>query len=319
VIAQGRISLGLWSVLLLGLAACIAPGTGAIATNGEGNDHDHGSGQGGGDGSVTTGQGAAGSGSASSDAQGPEVYATQVHDDLMAGCGSCHASGAVGAPVFMDEDASTSYAMLDAYPSALIAHPANSLLMLKGEHTGPAIDGAGTPPGLAGAVESWLTLEAEERGLVVDDGGMDPSPTGPTFDEAMDAFAACMTLSDWEGAGLGLLPNQQTQGWGPCQGCHNTGVGGLFLSANTQQTYDETKASKFRLQKYVAPVFDENGGFLGLTIANRLKVKGTEPCPFQDPQDCHPKFLLDPAASQAIDNFVNQVVGRLENGQCTPP
>ncbi|MEQ9322681.1 MAG: hypothetical protein RIF41_26180, partial [Polyangiaceae bacterium] len=166
--------------------------------------------------------------------------------------------------------------------------------------------------------ESWLALEAEERGLVVDDGG-EPDPVGPTFDEAMGAFADCMTLSDWEGAGLSLLPAQQTQGWGPCQGCHNTGVGGLYLSASTQQTYEETKKSKFRLQKYVAPVFDENGTFEGLTIADRLEVKGTEQCPFQDPQDCHPKYLLDPAASQAIVSFVNQVVGRLESGQCASP
>lgn len=302
-------------VSLVGAAACIAPGTGAIATNGGADDD--GAALGGGGQTATGGQGASGTGAPPS-TQGAKVYAQDVHADLLAGCGTCHADGAVGAPVFMDADPNVSYVMMEGWPNALIAHPANSLLVLKGEHAGPALDGPGTPGGLLGAVQSWLALEAEERGLVVDDGG-EPDPVGPTFDEAMGAFADCMTLSDWEGAGLGLLPAQQTQGWGPCQGCHNTGVGGLFLSASTQQTYDETKKSKFRLQKYVAPVFDENGGFEGLTIADRLQAKGTEQCPFQDPQDCHPKYLLDPAAAQAIDSFVNQVVGRLANGQCASP
>jgi len=245
-----------------------------------------------------------------------ELYNSTVHEDLLVACGACHAEGAVGAPVVMDEDADASYGLLDGYIQPLIALPENSLLLLKGKHAGPALD---ETPGLEEAVMVWLTKEAEERGLEPPDLPADPPAGGTTFDTAMEAFMDCMRLDVWEGMGMGLVPLNQTQGDGPCVSCHNTGAGGLTLDDNVELTFNATKASKYKLQKYVAPLFDDDGNFEQLAMATRLREKGSELCPFENPDDCHPKYILEPANDEAIQGFVEHTFDAIAEGTCDEP
>lgn len=261
------------------------------------------------------GDGSGGAGGSVPMASAQQTYVDDVHEDLAAACGACHSAGVVGAPIFMADDAEASYTALVGYPG-LIAPASSSNLVLKGEHSGPALDGAGVPAGLYDNVVAWLTEEAAERGLTdtTTSGGMQ---TGG-FDQAMDDFADCMQLEAWTGLGMELVPLQNTNK-GPCLGCHgNNGVGGLVLDDDTQLTFDATK-SKHNLLKYVAPAYDESGGFIGLVPANRLNEKPGEPCLFDDPDDCHPDYVLDTAARDAIDAFVTYTLDALENGTCDEP
>ena len=67
-------------------------------------------------------------------------------------CASCHATGANGAPLFMAMDAEASYTKITSgVVPGLLAAPANSILLLHGQHTGPALQTA-----QAAIVTQWL-------------------------------------------------------------------------------------------------------------------------------------------------------------------
>lgn len=261
------------------------------------------------------GGGGSSSGGAAPEATAQQLYDDGVHDDLLLACGACHAQGAVGAPVFLNSDKATSYALLEAHGSPLIHIPDNSLLLQKGEHSGPALDGPGVASELQANVVDWLLEEAKERDLEPDP----EEPPGLTFDDAMEAFADCMRQDAWDGSGMDIVPLNQTQGMGPCLGCHNTGVGGLFLDDNSQLSFAETQKNKYRLQKYVAPGYDADGNFEKLIVSTRLLEKGSETCPFEDPDDCHPKYSLEPQNWEAIQEFVAFTLEAVEGESCDAP
>ncbi len=246
-------------------------------------------------------------------------YKEKVHPALDLTCTWCHAATEAGevapgnAPQWLGLDPDTSYANIEAY-GTLIAHPKNSLLLLQGEHMGPALQ-----PKQAQVVQEWLLMEVEERGL--------PTPTDPvepggppviTAEDALAEFAECMTRELWDQNEMYLLAHNQTAGWGPCRGCHNRGYAGAFLDDDETLTYEETKKRPYLL-KLVTARIGENGAFEDLIPSERMRFKGSEICTFEDQALCHPKYSLNPNIDANLTNFFTAVHTAWKNGTCGDP
>ncbi|MDC3984076.1 hypothetical protein [Polyangium jinanense] len=305
-----------WFVLALILAyGCVAPPTGTLGPTPPGNG-------------------------GSGDAGGPpddyftakELFDLNVYPILASKCTPCHTQGANSAPIWLGAEESSSYAKIEGYPKPLIAHPDNSLLRLKGEHTGPAL-----------AVEDdtllteWLLKEVDERGLFGDP-TFEPDPGaggaggeggaggaggggggGPVSDttllEALEEFGACMQWKDWESTGMVNLPDQPTAA-GACKACHFAGMGGNWLSGDSAATFEKNRLFPYILKIAVGTV-DETGAFMDLVPARRHIDKGKE-SQMCDQEPCHPMFLLSPEMETAVENFFLLSYARWKQGLCEP-
>ncbi|MBL9024340.1 MAG: hypothetical protein JNL21_19250 [Myxococcales bacterium] len=290
----------------LSFAACTQqPGTFILSGDDDGDGEGAGTGTGG-SGSGTTGSGSPTSGGGSN---AQAMFESQVFPAIATDCGSCHATGDMGAPVFLASSPSASYTAITGYSPTLIAVPENSNLILHGVHTGPALT-----PTQEGVVSAWLQAEADERGLA-GGGGDDPTPTGKTLDQALDEFANCMDLTEWE-ENMANLPRADTANAGECSGCHTSGDGGAFLSLNTQETFDMNKQFPY-IKRLVTGTVNSNGAFADLLPSNRFINKGLE-AQSCDPQtqNCHPVYNLPPGIKTGIETVVNNTLERWHNNQC---
>src|SRR5207253_7783137 len=122
------------------------------------------------------------------------TFEQQVYPELELTCAFCHAApnNPVHAPQWMSFDAKSSYDNVEKF-DGLIAWPDNSKLLLKGEHTGPALTSAQSK-----AVRAWLEEESKESGLTPPP--VPDKPSGPpplTAGDALAQFGSCMTLDDF--------------------------------------------------------------------------------------------------------------------------
>ncbi len=240
-----------------------------------------------------------------------DYYISIVDSSLSASCGSCHAAGVNGAPIFMGNNAEASYNAMDQHGGLVVA-PDNSLIILHGAHTGPALTVAQKAD-----VMTWLTMEAEERGLTIGSGTTTTTgggPTATTLTSALADYGACMDINDWTANKLDQLCNAQTLNNGPCKGCHQAGDGGNWLSGNTQETFDMNKKFPY-IKRQVTGTVDDVGNFKDLIAANRLIQKGAEPC--QPNTNCHPAYVLPPDLKTGINNFVAKTIDKWHNKQCS--
>lgn len=231
-------------------------------------------------------------------------FVAQVYPAVQFTCAFCHAASdnPVHAPQWMGFDAEASYVNVEAY-EGLIAAPDNSKLLLKGEHTGPALT-----PGAAKLMRHWLELEAQERGITMAKPTEAPKPEGPpaiTADEALTQFGKCMTYDDFQSSRAYELAFQQTTGWGPCRGCHNSGFAGAFIDDDATLMFEQNRKKPFLLK--LAAYVTEKGEFKDIVAANRFRDKGTEVCTYTgaDKVLCHPKYVLIPEVQDGIDTFFN--------------
>jgi hypothetical protein len=303
----------LLALALGSLAAACAPPTTINITPSGGTDNDGGEG---GE-SITVGNGGGGSSSTTGGQGGTMVvedahayYVSTVHPALSQVCTSCHnQDNQVGAPAFLDFDAELSYQILKSYPN-VIAQPVDSILMTKGVHSGPALSGDQSE-----VVAKWLTMELNEGGNV------DPSTTAttttgagpdkPTLEELLEKFASVMDYDIWVATGMDTFPQQQTNGEGPCQSCHNAGAGALWLSADPLETFEKNKQFPY-IMRLVTPIY-EGSDPVDLAMSNRLINKGIEPC--AQPPICHPKYTLTAENKAALEDFVS---GTLEKFHALP-
>jgi hypothetical protein len=246
--------------------------------------------------------------------QAKEYYFSVVDSELNDSCASCHASGQNGAPIFMGSNPDASYNALDQHGGLVVA-PENSLLLLHGAHTGPALTASQKDD-----VTTWLTMEAEERGLPTGSGSSTSSSTGgggmaTNLKQALDEYGACMDINDWTANGLDKLYNAQTLNYGPCGGCHQAGDGGNWLSSNKQETFDENGKFPY-IKRQITGTVDGDGNFKDLIAANRFIEKGAEPC--QPNTNCHPAFVLPPNLKTGIQTFVQKTLDKWHNNQCAP-
>ena len=240
-----------------------------------------------------------------------QFYTAVIDPELAGSCASCHASGQNGAPIFLAKNALGSYNAMDQHGGLIVA-PENSLLLLHGAHTGPALTAVQKSD-----VTEWLTMEAIERGL--DSSSSSSSSSGSsggmpalTLQQALAEYGACMDIDDWKVNSLDKLMNAQTDA-GPCVGCHSAGEGGTWLSSNTQETFD--KNAKFPyIKRQITGTVDDAGNFADLIPSNRWIEKGQAPC--QPNTNCHPKYSLPPQLKDGINNFVAKTLDKWHNKQC---
>jgi hypothetical protein len=257
---------------------------------------------------------AAGSGCGSSDGGGPlpiggnnqggtaakEMFLKEVYPALQLTCAFCHSvpKNPVNAPLWMGFDAQASYSAIEKQ-EGLVACPDNSKLLLKGEHTGPAL----TPTQLK-AAKAWLEAEAKERGLDCTKKTDPVKPNAPpklTADEALDQFGKCMKLDDFKKTNVHLLAYEQTAGWGPCAGCHNTGWAGAFIDDDVQLMFEQNRKKPFILK--LVEFTTQGGEFKDLVVSKRFAAKGTELCGYTGKNEklCHPKYTLIPKEQGGTD------------------
>jgi hypothetical protein len=257
-----------------------------------------------------------------------QFYIEKVHPAFDLTCTWCHAAKEAGteppgnAPQWLSLSPETAYSNIEAY-QGLIAHPENSLIILQGEHMGPAL-----VPKQEQLVREWLMLEVEERNLP-DPGapttstGSGSNPPGLSAEDALNQFAACMTIDNYLATGMNLVPHQTTVGFGVCRGCHNTGWAGAFLDDDSQLTFDMNKQRPYLLKLVTADV--QNGAFVDLVQSERFRMKGTEPCSYlldMDPENdiyCHPKYILNPNVDQAVNDFFTVTYDAWKAGDCAAP
>lgn len=247
-----------------------------------------------------------------------ELFDRDVYPIFSSRCTPCHSLGQNSAPIWMGVDAANSYARIEAYPKSFMVYPQNSLFLLKGQHTGPALEEYEKL-----LVSDWLSAEVKERSLVGDEyygpeggGGAGGAPAGPvTLEEALAQFGNCMTSADWQATGMIDLPDQPTE-FGACKTCHFAGMGGNFLSGDSTVTFAKNQMFPFVLKIAVGTV-DDKGAFLDLVAARRHIDKGVESqnC---NQEPCHPKFTLSPQMVAGVDDFFSFTYSRWKQGACAP-
>jgi hypothetical protein len=246
-----------------------------------------------------------------------------VDPELTLSCKKCHATGADGAPVFLDSDPQASYARIRARQD-LYQPPQNSQLLLHGEHTGPALT-----PSQATKVTAWLNLEfpgTPPSGTATSTSsgwsgssasssasGSPPPGTG-TAASALDDFGKCMSYDDWTNTGMDKFPQNQTQ-FGPCEGCHEHGNGGTFLSADPVETFNRNRAAPY-VNKLVRARY-ENGAFAGLEPNDRFIKKGATSCVGDD--ICHPEYVLPVDQVNALEAFQSKTLLKMNGAVCANP
>jgi|GEM_PF-1821448 len=298
-----------------------SPGSGAGATPGTDGTNPDPSGTGTNNGGSTT--------TTPTTGDAKSLFTSKVYPLLKTGepqgktqCTACHVSGVSGATIFLGADAESSYTAMQT--QGMISSPANSKLLLHGEHTGPALTAE-----QAGAITSWLNAETAAKGLpggtgtgtgTTADGGT--TTVGPiqTLASSLDGFASCMDITDWNTNGLQNLYNTQTNagnGNPSCGDCHAQGDGGNYMSTNQQQTFDMNKVFPY-IKRMVSGTVDPNtGAFKGLVAAKRWELKGVESqtCN-RATQNCHPRYTLNTNQINGINAFVSKTLTKLANGQC---
>lgn len=288
------------------LALSVAPLTAACSTQPTtiniSDDDDGGGGSSGATG--TTGSGTTTGGG--TDAH--SMFVDTVYPSIAPTCGSCHAQTGTGAPTWMTANAEGSYTAITGFTPSMIAVPDNSTLVQHGAHTGPALT-----PAQVGIVSDWLLKEVEERGLV---GGDPTEPAGLTLAEALEEFANCMSIDDWNATGMDNLPMAQTGNAGPCSSCHNAGDGGTWLSLNVDETFAKNREFPY-IKRLVTGTVAADGSFDDLAAARRFIEKGQEPC--GENQNCHPSYSMPPGMVTAVETFVQLTLDRWHADQCPTP
>lgn len=247
-----------------------------------------------------------------------ELFDRDVYPIFSSRCTPCHSLGDNSAPVWMGVDSSNSYARIEAYPKTFIVYPENSLFLLKGEHTGPALQDYEKL-----LISDWLSGEVKERSLVGEEyygpeggGGAGGSGTTPiTLQEALAQFGNCMTWEDWQSTGMINLPNHGSEA-GACKTCHFAGMAGNYLSGDAMMTFEKNRTFPYILKLAVGTV-DDQGAFLDLVPSRRHVEKGNESIAC-NVSPCHPLFMPSPAMQAAVDNFFTLTYDRWKQGTCAP-
>lgn len=308
------------TISLAAAAGCVVQPVDIVGAGGSG-----GAGAGPGPGATTSHASTSGTGVVNTDSPARKYYVANVHPALSAGtqpCAACHTTGMSGAPLFMNTDPEKSYTATEAMPG-LISLPESSLLLLHGVHTGPAMSAT-----QMSTVNTWLNMEATERGLNMTGGSTSTSgsssssgggPAKPTdLTSALALFAKCMNINDWLAAGLANLPKANTNNnQGQCMACHIQGEGGNWLDGNnTNLTFDKQKEFPY-VKRWVSGTYDMNGAFTGLKAVPReyLKAKEAATCD-KAKEACHPTFTLNATLMTGIDTFISKTLTKMANNQC---
>ena len=220
-------------------------------------------------------------------------------------CGSCHAPpGSAGAPTFWNSDAATAYTSVEARGYITSA----SMLLRKGQHTGPALSGQESAD-----VTQWLTLEQQVRGT-------------QTPVDLLSKLGNCVDATKFQAILLNQLKtikrtNENANNCtgcnqAPCQTCHTTGE--YAMHANFSQIGTPTlKAMQANATSpegiYIISKYVTTNGTL-LVPSTALKDKATATAtgvPYS-----HPMFTVTPAMETAIEAFATDIITKYNAKTC---
>jgi len=230
-------------------------------------------------------------------APGLQFYASDVHSELLAACGSCHdgsSQDGCAAPMFMASDAKASYEAMTAY-GGLVVHLDDSNLVLHGEHGGPALTSAQQQ-----LVQAWLDIERPTP------------PPGKTQRVALAELGGCMSYDTFESSGLAGLAYQSTASGDTCGSCHEAGVGGTWISSNAREMFAQTTQLPW-IKRLVDAVFDCEGHFEDFAPSNRLidKAELATSCGY-----FHPAADIVIANEVAVAMFTDESLTAWRSGSC---
>jgi MYXO-CTERM domain-containing protein len=229
------------------------------------------------------------------------IFDANVKGILQSRCADCHETG--GTPDLLGSGPDAYYNALIGNPTMVPAVPENSLLLVKGEHAGPAFTASE-----AQVVTQWLLAEAAERGLQGGNTGPAGTFAPKNLTDALTRFGACMERATWDatyGASNATQTARQGSEQGQCMACHTSGTGGAFLSASSGDTFEMHRLRPYVL-KLVLSQSNEDGSFKDLVPAKRHEKRGGE-------GGDHPAYQLTPERIQALDSFVDQTLVRYHN------
>jgi hypothetical protein len=284
------------------VAACASPPPGELTSSSgatSGGTTGNSSGDPGGTGSSTTGGGTT----------AREYFDANIKPFLDNGTGSicaeCHSSqytDAFEAPDFLGASPDQFYDSLVGDINYVNADPGSSKFLLI--HATPVTYTADQHD----KVETWLQMEADDRfggsGSTTGGttGGGDPGPTG---EELVAEFGACMTLADWTGTGMHMVSAQGTLADGPCHKCHGSGVGSNYMTspigdASINEGFEANTHLPFIPRLVTWTIDPDTGKVTGLVQSYRWRDKGGE-------GTAHPKYVMTQLNLDAMDAWFNLV------------
>jgi hypothetical protein len=235
-----------------------------------------------------------------------QFFTAQVYPKVNAECGSCHVSGAAGAPKFFGADAPTTYQSFDV--NGYIAQ--NSRILAKGPHAGGAA--AALTADTTAKFNEWLVIEASERG------GATPATSIWT------KIQNCATAADWEPVNTAVRNLRTIRRNGEnannctgcnqaqCETCHHIGEYGFWANNNrlTSATAAFTEHSSDALfwQQYL--------GTNGTQLVVSPKIKAKADAVATGRPYSHPLFQYAPAVQTAVEAFANGVITKYNAKQC---
>jgi hypothetical protein len=249
--------------------------------------------------------------------EGRAHFDAHVRTILESACASCHSTKhntPYTSVAFLDGPTGDYYDALVGDVRMVNANPGNSLLLLKGPHTGP-----GLTVEQDASVRAWLNIEKARFGVSCG-GAPAGEATGITCAEAEDQFSSCMKLEDWMGMGVPSIALQQSfkegKSQGPCYKCHASGSAGNFMAnpmnlEEVEALFELMKKRPFIEKLVTCKVDPATGHFQDLVPSDRWKEKGLE-------VDVHPKYALDEAYMDALDAWFELVYQQWKNsgGEC---
>lgn len=218
---------------------------------------------------------------------------------MQAQCASCHAgNNVVDGPDFLGAGPAEFHDQLVSNRQ-LVNTPKNSLLILKGAHTGPALT-----PNETKLTRDWIQTRsggdcATQAGGTLEDAAADKPQS---LEDALARFSRCMTLYNWENTNVGRISEQQSSE-GACRGCHNAGLAGVWMSSDPAAMWEINRRSPYVL-KWITSRIGADGALEDLVPSGRLCAKGVEALQCEGSPTCHPKFNCSATVKENIDKFL---------------
>jgi hypothetical protein len=246
-----------------------------------------------------------GSGSGSGTRAAKDIFKADVHA-AVAKCGgpACHdinASATAALSKFYSPDSEASY-QATVVTSTLIGSPAFSSIAPILTHVQAGHKGLVYSADETSKITAWLAAETEER--------KDKEDPIPPFDvkAALKEWSGCMSLANFQASNM-------TQAWSQlgsdnlqkCLNCHNGGVAGFLISANTQQFFTGLSTQAAYLVKYFS-----------VDVAARKIIVNTGAFESANKIVGHPTFPIENAGMVALRKFYDLTVARKEANECDP-
>lgn len=243
-----------------------------------------------------------GPGSASSSAH--QFFVAKVYPAIQTSCGTCHATGTAGAPMFLQGTADTAYQSLDARGMIVTS----SSLLSKGTHAGGAAPALA--PAQAATIQEWLALEAKER----------VGQAAPV--NILEKVGSCFSQGLFEAIQWGALKTVKRTNENPdqctdcndarCATCHTAGDNGFYMGVASGvepdiKTFEGTKKTPF-ITRYIGLSGTQPVPSYGVRIKAQAVAVG--------PDYSHPKFVLTPERENAINVFVSDAITKYNGKLC---